>query len=100
MHIASQIQVTFEVKIITEIQTIHLSCCFENVSLLIVNGTKSVWANIPSKLFLLTGAPDQGKVASFGQADHDTILWKALKGEHSLKYANAPGLSKTHLFLG
>lgn len=65
MHIASQIQVTFEVKIIAETQTIHLSCCAENVFLLIVNGTKSVWANISSKLFLLTGAPEQGKVASF-----------------------------------
>lgn len=79
MHIASQIQVTFEVKIIAETQTIHLSCCFENVFLLRVNGTKSVWASIPSQLFLLIGAPDQGKVASFGQSDHDTILWKALK---------------------
>lgn len=61
MHIASQIQVTFEVKIITETQTIHLSCCFENVSLRRVNGAKST----PSKLFLLTGTPDQRKVASF-----------------------------------
>lgn len=48
--------------------TIHLSCCFKNVSQLIVNGRKSSWANISiSWFFILLAYVAWGELPLWGQ---------------------------------
>lgn len=63
---------------------IHLSCCFKNVSQLIVNGRKSSWANISiSWSFILLVYIAWGKFASFGQSYHFAVsFWWA---DHQMK---------------